>query len=118
MDARRKKTVMSELPGRTTVVVGASGGLGRRIACAFAEAGAPVVAVARAVPDLAGPATASANLRVEAADAAGATAVGTLLDGCEPGVLLLVVGASPAMRPKQNQTWETGPIDWHTDVKI
>jgi NAD(P)-dependent dehydrogenase (short-subunit alcohol dehydrogenase family) len=38
---------MSDLSGRTTVVVGASRGLGRGIAGAFAEAGAPVVAVAR-----------------------------------------------------------------------
>jgi NAD(P)-dependent dehydrogenase (short-subunit alcohol dehydrogenase family) len=34
---------MSGLSGRTTVVVGASRGLGRGIARAFAEAGAPVV---------------------------------------------------------------------------
>jgi 5,10-methylene-tetrahydrofolate dehydrogenase/methenyl tetrahydrofolate cyclohydrolase len=38
---------MSDLSGRTTIVVGASRGLGRGIAAAFAEAGAPVVAVAR-----------------------------------------------------------------------
>ena len=37
----------TDLSGRTTVVVGASRGLGRGIATAFAEAGAPVVAVAR-----------------------------------------------------------------------
>jgi NAD(P)-dependent dehydrogenase (short-subunit alcohol dehydrogenase family) len=36
----------SELSDRTTVVVGASRGLGRGIAMAFAQAGAPVVAVA------------------------------------------------------------------------
>ena len=38
---------------RTTLVVGASWGLGRGIAWAFAEAGAPVVAVARTGPALA-----------------------------------------------------------------
>jgi NAD(P)-dependent dehydrogenase (short-subunit alcohol dehydrogenase family) len=38
---------MSDLSGRTTVVVGASRGLGRGIARAFAEAGAAVIAVAR-----------------------------------------------------------------------
>jgi NAD(P)-dependent dehydrogenase (short-subunit alcohol dehydrogenase family) len=41
---------MSDLSNRTTVVVGASRGLGRGIASAFAEAGAPVVAVARTGP--------------------------------------------------------------------
>lgn len=38
---------MSDLSGRTTIVVGASRGLGRGIATAFAEAGPPLVAVAR-----------------------------------------------------------------------
>jgi NAD(P)-dependent dehydrogenase (short-subunit alcohol dehydrogenase family) len=38
---------MSDLSGRTMVVVGPSWRLGRGIAGAFAEAGAPVVAVAR-----------------------------------------------------------------------
>jgi NAD(P)-dependent dehydrogenase (short-subunit alcohol dehydrogenase family) len=50
---------MSDLSDRTTVVVGASRGLGRGIASAFAEAGAPVVAVARTGPALAELATTS-----------------------------------------------------------
>jgi NAD(P)-dependent dehydrogenase (short-subunit alcohol dehydrogenase family) len=43
----------NDLSGRTTVVVGASRGLGRGIARAFAEAGAPVVVVARTGPAIA-----------------------------------------------------------------
>jgi NAD(P)-dependent dehydrogenase (short-subunit alcohol dehydrogenase family) len=39
---------VSDLAGKTTIVVGASRGLGRGIATAFAGAGAPVVAVATA----------------------------------------------------------------------
>ncbi len=54
---------MSDLSGRTTLVVGASRGLGRGIARAFAEAGASVVAVARTGPALAELATTSANIR-------------------------------------------------------
>ena len=38
---------MSDLTGKTTIIVGASRGLGLGMATAFAEAGAPVVAVAR-----------------------------------------------------------------------
>jgi NAD(P)-dependent dehydrogenase (short-subunit alcohol dehydrogenase family) len=38
---------MSDLTGKTTVAVGASRGLGRGIASAFAQAGAPVIVVAR-----------------------------------------------------------------------
>ncbi len=109
---------MSDLSGRTTVVVGASRGLGRGIAGAFAEAGAPVVAVARTGPALAELATTSANIRTEVADAADATVAWSLLDHYEPEVLILVAGANPVMRPLQDQTWETFSVNWHTDVKI
>jgi NAD(P)-dependent dehydrogenase (short-subunit alcohol dehydrogenase family) len=110
---------MSDVSGRTTVVVGASRGLGRGIARAFAEAGAPVVAVARTGPALSElTATNGTNIRTEVADAADATAAWSLLDQYEPEVLLLVAGANPVMRPLQHQTWETFSVNWHTDVKI
>ena len=109
---------MSDLSGRTTVVVGASRGLGRGIAHAFAEAGAPVVAVARTAPALAELAASGGNIRTEIADAADATVAGRLLDQYEPEVLLLVAGANPVMRPLQHQTWETFSVNWNTDVKI
>src|SRR5580698_11421506 len=112
------RTIMSDLSGRTTVVVGASRGLGRGIARAFAEAGAPVVAVARTGPALAELATTSPNIRTEVADAADATVAWNLVDQYEPEVLILVAGANPAMRPLQDQTWETFSVNWHTDVKI
>src|SRR3954454_4633716 len=109
---------MSDLSGKTTVVVGASRGLGRGIARAFAEAGAPVVAVARTGPALAELASTSANIRTEVADAADATVAGSLLDRHEPEAVILVAGASPLMRPLQHQTWETFSVNWHADVKI
>src|ERR687889_1383089 len=109
---------MSDLSGKTTVVVGASRGLGRGIAGAFAEARAPVVAVARTGPALAELAATSANIRTEVADAADATAAWSLLDHYEPEVLILVAGANPVMRPLQHQTWETFSANWHADVKI
>jgi NAD(P)-dependent dehydrogenase (short-subunit alcohol dehydrogenase family) len=43
---------MSDLSAKTTIVVGASRGLGRGIATALAEAGAPVVAVSRTATEL------------------------------------------------------------------
>jgi len=110
---------MSDVSGRTTVVVGASRGLGRGIARAFAEAGAPVVAVARTGPALSElAATNGTNIRTEVADAADPTAAWSLLDQYEPEVLVLVAGANPVMRPLQHQTWETFSVNWHTDVKI
>ena len=109
---------MSDLSDRTTVVVGASRGLGRGIAGAFAQAGAAVVAVARSGPALAELATTSPNIRTEAADAAQETVAPSLLDQYRPEVLILVAGATPVMRPLQHHTWETFSVNWHTDVKI
>ncbi|HWD69705.1 MAG TPA: SDR family oxidoreductase, partial [Solirubrobacteraceae bacterium] len=109
---------MTDLSGRTTVVVGASRGLGRGIARAFAEAGAPVVAVARTGPELAELANTSANIRIEVADATDATVAGGLLGRYQPQAAILVAGARPVMRPLQDQTWDTFSVNWHTDVQV
>jgi len=108
----------SDLSGRTTVVVGASRGLGRGIATAFAEAGAPVVAVARTGSALTELATTNPNIRTEVADAADEGVAWNLLDQYDPEVVILLAGANPVMRPLQHQTWETFSVNWHTDVKI
>jgi NAD(P)-dependent dehydrogenase (short-subunit alcohol dehydrogenase family) len=107
-----------DLSGRTTIVVGASRGLGRGIATAFAGAGAPVVAVARTAAALAELPTAAGTIQPEVADAADATVAAGLLDRYEPEVVILVAGAGPHMRPLQQQTWETFSVNWHTDVRI
>jgi NAD(P)-dependent dehydrogenase (short-subunit alcohol dehydrogenase family) len=109
---------MSDLSGSTTIVVGASRGLGRGIATAFAEAGAPVVAVARTAAALTELADGAGTIRPEVADAGDPSVAGSLLDRYEPGVLVLVAGASPLMRPLQEHTWETFSVNWQTDVKI
>ncbi len=109
---------MSDLPSRTTIVVGASRGLGRGIATAFAEAGAPVVAVSRTVTAFPEPANGAGTIQPEIADAGDATVAGSLLDRYEPQAVILVAGASPHMRPLQQQTWETFSVNWHTDVRI
>ena len=53
---------MSDLSGRTTIVVGASRGLGHGIATAFAAAATRVVAVSRTAAEFAGSAGASPHL--------------------------------------------------------
>jgi 3-oxoacyl-[acyl-carrier protein] reductase len=35
-----------------------------------------------------------------------------------PEAVILVAGASPHMRPLQQQTWETFSVNWETDVRI
>jgi NAD(P)-dependent dehydrogenase (short-subunit alcohol dehydrogenase family) len=109
---------MTDISASTTIVVGASRGLGRGIASAFADAGAPVVAVARTGPALADLAASSANIRAEVADAADPAVPPYLLDKYEPQVLILVAGASPVTRPLQHQTWDTFSVNWNTDVKM
>jgi NAD(P)-dependent dehydrogenase (short-subunit alcohol dehydrogenase family) len=100
------------------LVVGASRGLGAGIAQAFAATGAPVVAVARTAAGLARLADGAANIQPEVADARDATVAGSLLDRYEPQVIVLVAGASPLMRPLQQQTWETFSVNWHSDVRV
>jgi 3-oxoacyl-[acyl-carrier protein] reductase len=106
---------MTDLSGKTTIVVGASRGLGRGIATAFAEAGARVVAVSRTAPP---EPTGTGAVRSEAADAADATVAGRLLNRYQPEIVVLVAGAPPYMRPLQQQTWETFSVNWQTDVRI
>ena len=108
-------TSTSELSDTTTMVVGASRGLGRGIATAFAEAGAPVIAVARtAAPavDLAG----GGGIQQEVADAADARVAASLLDHYEPETVVLVAGASPLIRPLQHQTWEGFSVNCNEGV--
>jgi NAD(P)-dependent dehydrogenase (short-subunit alcohol dehydrogenase family) len=109
---------MSDLSGRTTLVVGASRGLGRGIATAIAAAGAPVVAVSRTAAALAELADGAGTIQPEVADAGDATVAGSLLDRYEPEAVILVAGATPHMRPLHQQTWETFSANWQTDVRI
>jgi NAD(P)-dependent dehydrogenase (short-subunit alcohol dehydrogenase family) len=109
---------MSDLAGRTTIVVGASRGLGHGIAVALAEAGAPVVAVSRTPGHFPEPAPGGGRIRAEMADAAEAETATSLLARHEPDVVVLVAGASPPVLPLTEQTWETFSVNWHADVRI
>jgi NAD(P)-dependent dehydrogenase (short-subunit alcohol dehydrogenase family) len=108
---------MTDLSEKTTIVVGASRGLGRGIAIALAETGAPVVAVARSEAPLAELARA-ANIQPEIADAGDAAVAGRLLDRYGPHAVVLVAGARPLLRPLQQQSWETFSANWQTDVRV
>jgi NAD(P)-dependent dehydrogenase (short-subunit alcohol dehydrogenase family) len=102
----------------TTIVVGASRGLGRGIATAFADSGAPVIAIARNATALAELAANGGAIHAEVADAADPTLPGSLLDRYEPHAVIVVAGATPLLRPIQEQTWETFSVNWQTDVRI
>jgi NAD(P)-dependent dehydrogenase (short-subunit alcohol dehydrogenase family) len=109
---------VNDLSDSTALVVGASRGLGRGIAAAFAEAGAPVIAVSRTAAESPGTAGGPGTVRAEIADAGDATVAGSLLDRYDPRTVVLVAGASPLMRPLQQHTWESFSVNWQTDVRI
>jgi NAD(P)-dependent dehydrogenase (short-subunit alcohol dehydrogenase family) len=109
---------MSYLSDKTTIVVGASRGLGRGIATALSQHGASVIAVARSANALAELAGGDHAIKPEVADAADPTVAGTLLDRYEPQTVILVAGATPLPRPLQLHTWETFSLNWETDVRI
>lgn len=104
----------SELSGRTTIVVGASRGLGRGIATAVAEAGAPVVAVSRTEPELPD----NGSIKAEVLNAREASVAGDLIERYEPSAVIVVAGATPQMVPLQEQSWEAFSAPWQTDVQI
>lgn len=106
---------MNDLSKRTTIVVGASRGLGRGIAAAFADAGSHVVGVARTAPT---PADASDGIESVVADARDAVVAGSLIDRYQPDVVVVAAGAAALMRPLQHHTWETFSANWDTDVRI
>jgi NAD(P)-dependent dehydrogenase (short-subunit alcohol dehydrogenase family) len=108
---------MTDLSNKTTLVVGASRGLGRGVAVALAEAGAPVIAVSRSAATFPEPAN-GGSIKPVIADAGEATAAADLLGRYEPDLVVLVAGASPEIRPLQDHTWETFSANWQTDVRI
>jgi NAD(P)-dependent dehydrogenase (short-subunit alcohol dehydrogenase family) len=109
---------MTDLSGKTALVVGASRGLGRGIATALADAGAAVIAISRSATTFPEPARGAGTIEAVVADAADASLPGSLLDRYDPEILVLVAGASPLVRPLQHQTWETFSATWNTDVRI
>lgn len=109
---------MTDLTGKTALVVGASRGLGRGIALALDEAGASVVAVARNPAALAELATAATGIRAEIADAAHEETASKLIGRYHPDILVLVAGTVPVGLPLHEHTWETFSVHWHADVKI
>ena len=77
-----------------------------------------MVAVSRTVAAFPEPAGGGAIITPEVADAGDPTVAARLLDRYEPDAVILVAGASPHMRPLQQQTWETFSVNWETDVRI
>ena len=110
-------TAVPDERNHTTIVVGASRGFGHGVATAFADAGRPVVAVARSERPLLELARQMANVRPVVADAADPSVPGALYDRFQPSDVIIVAGAAPLMRPLHHHTWETFSANWNTDVR-
>jgi 3-oxoacyl-[acyl-carrier protein] reductase len=108
---------MTSLAEQTTIVVGASRGLGRGVAEVLAEAGAPVVTVSR-TDGQAGGADRSKAIHTEVADARDEGLPARLIDQFAPTNIVIVAGVVPHMSPLQDQSWETFSLAWETDVRI
>ncbi len=117
-EAAGQEAGVSDLSGKTAIIVGASRGLGRAIAQAFAKSGASVVAVSRSGAVFPKQAGIAGTISQALADAGAATVPAWLLDLHDPDIVVLVAGAVPHMRPLQEQTWETFSVNWDADVRI
>jgi NADP-dependent 3-hydroxy acid dehydrogenase YdfG len=105
-------------PTTPAVVTGAGRGFGRAIATALVAAGTPVVGVARDEQRL-------RTLHEElgdgfvplVGDATDEELAREVVQRHRPGLLVLNAGATPAMAPIHEQTWESFGRAWEVDVR-
>lgn len=103
---------------RTVVVVGASRGLGRGAAEAFAASGADVVALARTAGALRDFETSHVGVVPVVGDATDPDLAAVVLSRYTPDVLVISAGAVPTMGSLDQQSWADFAVNWETDVKL
>ena len=107
---------MQTLQNQRALVTGGSTGLGLGIVEALVDAKAEVVVVARDAQRLA-EVERRLGVTTAVADITDAGLADSLLREFLPAVLVLNAGATPAMAPLHEQTWEGFSNTWNTDVK-
>ncbi|WP_331722904.1 SDR family oxidoreductase [Nocardia sp. NBC_00511] len=103
---------------RTVAIIGASRGLGRGAAEAFAASGANVVAIARDQRALADLAAGHDRIRPLAMDATAPHSPDAVIVDRHPDVLVLVAGVTPPIAPINELKWTEFSATWETDVKL
>src|SRR5580700_7672055 len=109
---------MPQLTNKNVVVIGGSGGVGRRIVEAGIRNGARVLAVARQEGPLRRLAQEVSGTEVLALDAAEEGAPAKVFDVLQPDILVLGGGAFPPAAPLHEQSWQEFAVNWESDVKI
>jgi NAD(P)-dependent dehydrogenase (short-subunit alcohol dehydrogenase family) len=109
---------MTQLTNKNMVVIGGSGGVGRRIVEAGIRDGARVLAVARQEAPLRRLVQEVPGVEALSLDAADEGAPAKVFDVLQPDVLVVSAGALPPAAPIYKQSWQEFAVNWETDVKI
>ena len=105
-----------DLENKIAVVTGGSRGLGRAIVEALAAAGAQVWAIARDAQRLDLLKDEVKGVQTRVADVTLPHAAAESLREVRPDVVVLNAGATPAVKPVHQLTWEEFNVSWDTDV--
>ena len=109
---------MPKLTNKNVVVIGGSGGVGRRIVEAGIRNGARVLAVARQEAPLRQLIQQVPGVEALSLDAADEAAPAKVFDVLPPDILVVSAGALPPAAPLFKQSWREFAVNWETDVKI
>ena len=107
---------MDTLERQRVLIVGGSRGLGLGIVEALVARHANVTVMARDSKRLA-ELEARLGVSIVHGDATDPQLAGSVLRDVRPAVLVVNAGATPAMAPLHEQTWESFSRNWETDVK-
>ena len=109
---------MGRFAGKTAAVVGGSRGFGEGIVRALAAEGAAVWALGRDAKQLDALKQSVAGVQTLRADVTEANTAPEALRATRPDILVLNAGATPAMAPVHQQSWEEFARTWETDVHM
>src|SRR6516162_9004215 len=109
---------MPKLTNKNVVVIGGSGGVGRRIVEAGIRNGARVLAVARQEAPLRQLIQQVPGVEALSLDAADEAAPAKVFDVLPPDILVISAGALPPAAPLFKQSWQEFAVNWEADVKI
>lgn len=109
---------MRSLSGKCMVVIGGTGGVGRRVVEAGVRDGAQVLAVARREAPLRKLAYDIPGVRIFTVDATDENAPSRTFGILEPDILVITGGAFPPTAPLHEQSWRQFAVNWEADVKI